>query len=177
MADYPINHHLYTYLWNKYRPALLKLMMDAAGGSQEYKFEQHEFRDVNPKEKGGYWFKMEVFKGKSQTDIRKSVVAQDLLIILQRSGKAQELMETTSFEFVMDKTFTLTITQLEKIEVVEEEETEETAPEEIKTEVAETKEEAEAEKEEETKEEVIAEKEEKGKATKAKKKKEVAEEK
>lgn len=118
MANYPINNHLYTYFWNKYRPAILKLMVEAADGPQDYKFEQHEFKDINPKEKGGYAFTMEIFKGKTQIvglkdNIKKWVVAQDLLLVLQKSAKAMELMETSVFRFTMDKQFVLHVSREE----------------------------------------------------------------
>jgi hypothetical protein len=121
MPDYPINHHLYTFLWNKYRPAIVKLMVDALESPQEYKFLPHEFKDVNPKEKGGYWFTMEVYKGKAQNNIKGSVVAQDLLLTLQKSGRALEMFESSKFEFVLDKQFTLSVSQEPVVE--EEEET------------------------------------------------------
>ena len=41
----------YTYVWIKYRPALLRLMIAASDGPQEYKFADHEFRRLNPREK------------------------------------------------------------------------------------------------------------------------------
>ncbi len=121
MPDYPINHHLYTLLWNKYRPAIVKLMADALEKPQEYKFQPHEFKDVNPKEKGGYSFTMEVYKGKPQNNIKGSVVAQDLLLILQKSPRALELFNTAKYEFVLDKQFTLTVSQEPVVEEPEEE--------------------------------------------------------
>ncbi len=121
MPDYPINHHLYTLLWNKYRPAIVKLMTDALEKPQEYKFQPHEFKDVNPKEKGGYAFTMEVYKGKPQNNIKGSVVAQDLLLILQKSPRALELFNTAKYEFVLDKQFMLTVSQEAVVEEQEEE--------------------------------------------------------
>lgn len=191
MANYPINNHLYTYFWNKYRPAVLQLMVGAANGPQEYKFQVHEFKDINPKEKGGYAFTMEIFKGKSQTmglkdNIKKWVVAQDLLIVLQKSAKAMELMETTYFRFTMDKQFVLHCTS-EPAEVPEgeegevaaesqesEETKEEVATEETKEEVSEevVNEEKSEEVEEATEEVVSEETEEEAKKPAAKKKKE-----
>ena len=92
-------------------------MMDAAESPQEYKFGNHEFKDANPKQSGGYTFKLAVHKGRP-SGIIKSPVAKDLLAILQQSMKASELTETAIFNFHMDKTFTLHISK----EVVEEEE-------------------------------------------------------
>ena len=102
-------------------------MADAQETPQEYKFQPHEFKDVNPKEKGGYWFTMEVYKGKAQNNIKGSVVAQDLLLILQKSGRAQELFETAKYEFSLDKQFTFSVSQEAVVEESEEEDAPETA--------------------------------------------------
>jgi hypothetical protein len=98
-------------------------MVDALESPQEYKFLPHEFKDVNPKEKGGYWFTMEVHKGKAQNNIKGSVVAQDLLLTLQKSGRALEMLESSKFEFVLDKQFILSVSQ-EPVGEEEEETTE-----------------------------------------------------
>jgi len=96
---------MYTYLWSKYRPAILRLMLDSADGPQEYKFSNHEFKSVNPKEKGGYSFVLRAYQGKAVNDIRASVVAKDLLGILKQSRTASELMEASTYEFMLDKQF------------------------------------------------------------------------
>jgi hypothetical protein len=128
MPVYPINYDLYKLLWNKYRPALVKLMMDAEKEPQEYQFISHEFRDLNAKEKGGHSFTLEAHRGRAQNNIKMSVVAQDLINILAKSAKAQELMEGATYVFVMDKKFLLTITKV-PLEIVAEdsEETDEHA--------------------------------------------------
>lgn len=119
MPVYPINYDLYKLLWNKYKPALVKLMVDAEKEPQEYQFISHEFRDLNPKEKGGHAFTMEAHRGRAVNNIKMSVVAQDLISILQKSAKAQELMETATYVFVMNKQFLLTITRV-PLEIEEE---------------------------------------------------------
>jgi len=113
MATYSMMTPKYTYLWKKYRPAVLRLMIDSAKGPQEYRFSNHEFRDVNPKQKGGYSFTLRVFESKAVNNIRTSEVAKDLLAILQLSGKASELTQSSIYEFVLDKQFVLHITQEE----------------------------------------------------------------
>mgnify|MGYP000939166048 CR=1 FL=1 len=123
-VNYPINHHLYTFLWNKYRPVILKLMVDAAEEPQHYQFIQHEFKDINPKEKGGHSFTMEVFKSKPLNNIKGSVVAQDLLIMLEKSKKARELMEESAYELILDKHLKLHVAKLASEEVPEEEQEE-----------------------------------------------------
>ncbi|MFC2125301.1 hypothetical protein ACFLU5_10850 [Bacteroidota bacterium] len=99
----------YSYLWNKYRPAILRLMIDAAESPQEYKFSKHEFHNINPREKGGHSFTLRVFGGKAINDIKGSVVAKDLLEVLQQSKKASELVEISTYEFILDKQFLLHI--------------------------------------------------------------------
>jgi hypothetical protein len=113
-------NQMYSGLWNKYRPAILKLMRDSGAGPQSYKLSAHEFRGLNPKAKGGFAFAMTVSKGKALTNIRSSEVAKDLLSVLQLSGKALEFMNESQYELSMDKQFVLRINRKEE-EVVSEE--------------------------------------------------------
>lgn len=101
--------HKYAHLWSKYRPAILKFMIDSENGPQEYKFSKHEFHNVNPNEKGGHSFTLRVFQGDAVNDIKTSDVAKDLLVILKQSNKASELLEDSLYEFVLDKQFLLHI--------------------------------------------------------------------
>ena len=107
---------VYIPLWNKYRPAILQLMVASAEGPQQYKLYGHEFKGLNPKEKGGYSFTLQAHKGRAKNNIRNSIVAQDLLSMLDTSKKASELMDTSIYEFTMDKQFMLRITKLEVTE-------------------------------------------------------------
>jgi hypothetical protein len=108
-------NQMYSGLWSKYRPAILKLMRDSGTGPQSYKLSAHEFRGLNPKAKGGYAFAMTVSKGKALTNIRASEVAKDLLGVLQMSGKAVEFMNESEYEVSMDKQFVLTINRKEEV--------------------------------------------------------------
>ena len=107
---------IYIPLWNKYRPAILQLMVASAEGPQQYKLYGHEFKGLNPKEKGGYSFTLQAHKGRAKNNIRNSIVAQDLLSMLDTSKKASELMDTGIYEFTMDKQFMLRITKVEVTE-------------------------------------------------------------
>lgn len=102
----------YASLWHKYRPAILQLMVAAEEGPQEYKFYKHEFKALNPKEKG-YTFTLEAYQGKAVNDIKGSGIAKDLLNVLSESPKASELMDEHIFEFSMDKQFILSVTKTE----------------------------------------------------------------
>lgn len=109
------NTNFYTPLWNKYRPAILQLMVASAEQPQEYKLSSHEFKAMNPKEKA-YSFTLHASRGKAINNIRSSAVAQDLLMILEQSRKASELMEKDTYEFTLDKQFVLRIVKREAVE-------------------------------------------------------------
>lgn len=113
----------YSSLWNKYRPAILQMMVAAEEGPQSYKFFKHEFKALNPKDKT-YSFSMEAYQGKATDSLKMANIAKDLLYILTTSPKASELMEASKYEFALDKQFVLHVTKLE-IESEEEEEEEE----------------------------------------------------
>ena len=97
----------YGYLWGKYRPAILKLMISSADEPQQYKFSAHEVRTANPKGKGGFTFTLKFYKGNAINDIKLSLIAKDLLRVLQQSKKASQLSESSMYEFMLDKHFVL----------------------------------------------------------------------
>ena len=123
MTNYPTTTNIYFAHWKKYRPALVKLMGDALEAPQEYKFSKHEFTDINAKEKGGHAFTLQMFNGKAANNIKTSIVAQDLLVLLQSSNKASELTREATFEFAMDKQSVLRVTSIKTEEETEEVET------------------------------------------------------
>lgn len=106
---------IYSPVWNKYRPAILKMMLDAANEPQQYKLSAHEFKALNSKQKGGYNFTLQVSKGKALNNIKDSFVAKDLLEVLQLSKKASELINEASYEISMDKQFVLHINKMETV--------------------------------------------------------------
>ncbi|MEJ0057684.1 MAG: hypothetical protein WDN75_19785, partial [Bacteroidota bacterium] len=113
-----LENNPYTTLWNKYRPMILKLMVDSGKDSQpqQYKLFPHEFKAVGIKEKTGYSFVLEVSQGKAINKIKGSTVARDLLSVLQQSQKASQLMNEAIYEFKMDKQFIFHVSK--KVEVV-----------------------------------------------------------
>lgn len=119
MSNYSMITNKYVHLWNKYRPAILKFMIDSANGPQEYKFSKHEFQQVNPNEKGGHSFILRVFQGRAENNIKTSDVAKDLLVTLNRSKKASELIEDSLYEFTLDKFFNLHIIKEDPPEVID----------------------------------------------------------
>jgi len=104
--------HFYAALWNKYRPALIKLMMAANDEPQQYQLYGHEFKSLNPKAKG-YAFTLQAFRGKAINNIKDSAPAQDLLNVLEVSKTASELMGSNAYDFTLDKRFVLHIKKIE----------------------------------------------------------------
>lgn len=98
---------VYTGLWSKYKPAILKMMIDADLGSQRYQLLQHEFHAFSNGKKGAFTFALEVSKGRAVNGLKDSPVAQDLWEILQLSRKASELIADAVFHFSMDRQFVL----------------------------------------------------------------------
>jgi len=101
----------HSYLWSKYRPAILKLMVDSEEGPQQYNFFKHEISRAYPRLKRGFSFKLKVYQNKPVNDIKGSVIAQDLLKVLRSSGTASELVEDAVYEFQLDKQYNLHITK------------------------------------------------------------------
>ena len=110
-ADFLSSSRIYSFVWQKYRPALLKLMVDSSETPQRYAFSKHEIKSINPKERKGYSFTLKIHKGKSVNDIRTSAIAKDLLLVLQQSRKALELVDTCTYDFTLDKHFVLHVTK------------------------------------------------------------------
>ena len=118
-SQYPTELNLYTSLWNKYRPVILKLMSAAATEPQQYKLFAHEFKAMGEKVKKGYTFQLHAANGKALNNIKGSTVAQDLLQVLQQSKTATQLMTEATFELSMDKHFVLQVNRKEKEKVAE----------------------------------------------------------
>jgi hypothetical protein len=102
----------YIPIWSKYRPVILKLMLDSAEETQHYQLSGHEFKAMNARQKGGYHFVLQVMKGKAMNNIRESQAAKELLEILQLSRKATELTEVSPYEITLDKQFVLHISKM-----------------------------------------------------------------
>jgi hypothetical protein len=104
-------NHIYTTLWNKYRPSILKMMMAAEEAPQQYKFYSHEFKALKATEKS-FSFAFQTEKTKAVNATKAPAIAKELLMVLQSSKKATELMEGQSYEFKLDRNFMLHITKL-----------------------------------------------------------------
>jgi hypothetical protein len=106
-----LDHNPYMPIWNKYRPAILKLMVESANEPQQYKLSAHEFRAMTPKPKTTYAFAFEAANGKAINRISDIPVAVDLLLMLQQSNKAMELMKESTYELSMDRQFVLHVSR------------------------------------------------------------------
>ena len=109
---------VYVSLWSKYRPMILQLMVAADKEPQQYKLSSHEFKALGQKEKTGYSFLLEAYNGKALNKISGSMVARDLLQVLQQSQKASQLMREATYQLSMDKQFVFHVTK--KVEAIEE---------------------------------------------------------
>jgi hypothetical protein len=98
----------YAGLWNKYRPALLKMMMNAATEPQSYQLSVHEFKAFNNGKNTTFSFDFEILDGKA-SGLKSSLVAQDLWEILRQSPKVNELIASGSYRFSMNKQFVLNV--------------------------------------------------------------------
>ena len=99
----------YTGLWSKYRPAILKMMINAEEQPQVYHLSEHEFHAFNNSKRGAYTFKLQIQNGKAVSGLKDSIVAQSLWEILQQSPKATELVSNSDFHFSMNREFILQV--------------------------------------------------------------------
>ena len=102
----------YSPFWHKYRPAVLRMMVDSAQEPQSYQLSVHEFKALNPRQKGGYSFCLVTNNGKAVSGIKGSDVARDLWDLLNLSPRGAELLSEGSYEFSMNKEFKLTISRV-----------------------------------------------------------------
>ncbi len=102
----------YFWIWEKYRPVLLKMMKDSENDTQTYQLSPHEFQDVNNKKSTGYSFNLKAHQGKILGKSAKNAIAKDMMQVLVQSGTAKGLMDDTVYEFKMDKNFVLTVSQV-----------------------------------------------------------------
>jgi hypothetical protein len=102
----------FTPVWNKYRPAILKMMIDSENTPQTYRLSDHEFQALTAKKKSSYAFCLEVSGGKAVSGLKDSEIAQDLWEILQLSPKASELIAASAFQFSMDRKFILHVQKI-----------------------------------------------------------------
>lgn len=107
--DVPLRR--YMPFWNKYRPAILKMMQAELNVGQKYQFMNHELDSLGKKPKGGHEFRLVIAGSKAVNNIRDSEIAKDLLNVLQLSQTGSALLATNRYEIVLDKKLMLHISR------------------------------------------------------------------
>ena len=103
----------FTPVWHKYRPVILKMMIESRNGAQTYQLSPHEFKAMNANQKGSYAFLLQVANGKVKNKMQNIGVAQDLWQVMQLSRKATELISEGEYQFAMDKNYVLSVEIIE----------------------------------------------------------------
>lgn len=103
----------FTPVWHKYRPVILKMMIDSKDEPRTYQLSEHEFKAMNANQKGGYTFTLQLGNGKVKNSIKDILVAQDLWQVLQLSPKASQLISESSYQIAMDKNYVLRVEIME----------------------------------------------------------------
>ena len=101
----------YGRFWNKYRPAILKMMQADLNESQQYQFMKHELTAINQKPKGGFNFRLVISMNKPTRDSSDSDIAKDFLNMLRLSQTGLALMSTNRYEIILDKSQVLHISR------------------------------------------------------------------
>jgi len=94
-----------SYIWHKYRPVILRLMVNAEDAAQQYVFSNHEFTRMFPKNRGSLAFVLYIHRSRALNNIKTSPLAQALLGILQQSATAVKLSQDSTYELSLDKHF------------------------------------------------------------------------
>ena len=93
----------YAPFWNKYRPAILKMMQASVDEWKEYQFMPHELSSIEKKPKGGFSFRVVITMNKAVVETKDSEIAKDLIEMLRSSQTGSNLIATNKYEFVMGK--------------------------------------------------------------------------
>ncbi|MBX2896656.1 MAG: hypothetical protein KF763_14520 [Cyclobacteriaceae bacterium] len=101
----------YASIWNKYRPAILRCMVDCDTGPQQYQFYQHEFKALNPKEKGSYAFTLLIAAARPQKLAKESRLAHQLFSMISQSKRGSELLAAADYNFELSKNLLLTVSK------------------------------------------------------------------
>jgi hypothetical protein len=104
----------YVAIWKAYLPALYVLMKRAVSNpdGSVFKTEQHKFEQSGKKEKAGYNFKLEYFKGRNLNEVGNSALASDLLQALNSDARINQFSYDCVILFQHTSSFELKITIL-----------------------------------------------------------------
>jgi len=110
-----LSQSAYRYVWHKYRPVILRLMVDSEKAPQQYAFSDHEFKRVFPRKHNSLAFILFIHRSKALNNIKSSPLAQALLGILQESKTVVRLTEDSTYELILDENFIFHVRKNEKI--------------------------------------------------------------
>lgn len=105
MRSFQTSETPYTHIWHKYRPVILRLMVNAADSPQHYVLSPHEFRQMFPKYQTSLAFILYIHRSKALNNIRTSDLAGALLKVLQQSETAMRLTHDSTYELLLDHNF------------------------------------------------------------------------
>lgn len=105
MRNFETTQTPYSYIWHKYRPVILRLMVNAVDVPQQYVFSEHEFRRMFPKNRSSLAFILYIHRSKAVNNIKTSPLAHALLAVLQQSKTAEKLTEDSTYELLLDEKF------------------------------------------------------------------------
>jgi len=111
--NFDMSTRKYAPFWSKYRPVILKMMLDALQEPQKYKILYHEFHAMDDRKKKVQGFNLQIFQSRAVNNIKNSEPAQDLLNMLSQSRKGSELTGTHQFEIVLDKELVLHVSTMQ----------------------------------------------------------------
>lgn len=105
MRNFETTQTPYTYIWHKYRPVILRLMVNAVNVPQQYVFSEHEFRRMFAKNRSSLAFILYIHRSKAVNNIKTSPLAHALLEVLQQSKTVEKLTEDSTYELLLDDKF------------------------------------------------------------------------
>lgn len=101
----------YAPFWNKYRPAILKMMQAPPAEWQQYQFMKHELREIDQKPKGGFNFKLTISMSRAAAGSTNSELAKDFINMLRQSQTGSALIASNRYEVILDKNQLLRISR------------------------------------------------------------------
>lgn len=116
MINFETSQTPYSHVWHKYRPAILRLMVNAADAPQQYAFSDHEFRRMFPKNQSSLAFILYIHRSKAVNNIKTSPLAHALLGVLQQSKTADKLTEDSTYELMLDERFVFHVRKNEPVD-------------------------------------------------------------
>jgi len=101
--------NIYVKLWQKYKPAIVSKMKLAVNEKQSYQLTKHEFTVIGDSISAGYRFHLEFKNGRVCNNIEGSSPARCLVIVINESDAAKEIMKDKHYIIKLDTKFVLHI--------------------------------------------------------------------